>query len=118
MALLLSLLSRAQIHVFADHFKRMFERIANFDSSVLDLLPQEMPFYGNDGLPSDIEIARSISHLHATSLGAPDTPARLWQVLASNPDGFNYIRHFITHFWIIEDPPKRVGNRTYIYTPK
>jgi len=63
--------------VFADHFNHFYGRIPTFDSSVLDLLPQEIYCSGNDGVPSDDEIARSISRLHATSPGAYSTHARL-----------------------------------------
>ncbi len=66
-------------HVFAEHFHRMYGRIPTFDSSVLDLLPQEMPFPVNDEPPSDVEISISISRLHATTPGASGTHARLWQ---------------------------------------
>ena len=84
--------------VFAQHFNQLNGRIPTFDPSVIDLLPRQTPFPDIDGLPTDDEITRNISRLHATSPGASGTHARLWQALASTPVGFIYIRHFVIHF--------------------
>ena len=91
--------------VFASHFNQLYGRTPSFDPTVLDLLDQEPVFPDIDGLPTDDEIAKGISRLHATSPGASGTHARLWQALASTSAGFDYIRHFITHFWVTENPP-------------
>ena len=91
--------------VFSIHFNQLYNRTPSFDPSVLDDLPQEPVVWGIDGLPTDDEITKGISRLHATSPGASGTHARLWQALASTSAGFDYIRHFITHFWVTENPP-------------
>ena len=54
-------------NVFAQHFNQLYGRIPTFDPSVIDLLPRQTPFPDIDGLPTDDEISRSISRLHATS---------------------------------------------------
>ncbi len=48
-----------------------------FDPSILDLLPQEPPFPSIDGLPTDDEIYKSVSRMHATSPSASGTHARM-----------------------------------------
>ena len=104
--------------IFAKHFHQLYGRIPTFDPSILDLLTQAPPFPVIDGLPTDDEIAKSVSRLHATSPGAAGTHARLWQTLASTPEGSNYSKHFLLHFWDTENPPKEMGNWTISYTSK
>jgi len=79
------------VEIFAKHFQQLYGHIPAFDPSILDLLPQ---------------IAKSVSRLRATSPGVFGTHARMWQALTSTPEGFNYIKHCILHFWATENPPK------------
>jgi hypothetical protein len=65
------------VEIFAQHFNKLYGRIPTFDPSVIDLLPRQTPFPNLDGLPTNDEITTNISRLHATSLGASGTHARL-----------------------------------------
>jgi hypothetical protein len=56
--------------VSAKHFHQLYSRIPDFDSSILDLLPQAPPFHVIDGLPTDDEVAKSVSRFHGTRPGA------------------------------------------------
>ena len=85
------------VEVLAQHFNQLYGRIPTFDSSVIDFLPRQTFFPNLDGLPTDDEITRNISRLHATSPRASGTHTRLWHALASTPAGFIYIRHFIIY---------------------
>ena len=94
------------VEVCAKRFHQLYCRIPTFDPNILELLPQAPPIPVIDDLPTDDEIAKSVSRLHATSPGASGTHARPWQALASTPESFNYIKHFILQFWDTKNPPK------------
>jgi hypothetical protein len=51
------------------------------------------------------EILQVVNKLHPSSHGASCLHARLWQDLSSKDEGFAFIRHFETHFWLRETPP-------------
>jgi hypothetical protein len=65
--------------VFDKHYHKLYGRIPDFNPSILDLLPQAPPFPSIGVLPTDDEIAKSVSRIHATSPGASGTHVRMCQ---------------------------------------
>ena len=86
--------------IFSSYFSTFYGRQPTFDSSILDLLPQVPHFLNLDSSPSDVEIVHVINKLHYTSPGVSGVHARLWQALSSTTIGFDFIRHFVFHFWL------------------
>ena len=91
--------------ISSSHFSNLYARQTTFESSILDLLPQAPHFPNLDASPFDDAILQAINKLHSTSLGASGVHARLWQALSSTTTGFDFIRHFVVHFWLTETPP-------------
>ena len=61
--------SEENAHVFKEHFKKLYERVRIYGTSVLELLQQEPVISGADHLPTDEEILKAVNSLKKNAPG-------------------------------------------------
>ena len=80
--------SEENAQVFKEHFKKLYERVPIYDSSVLELLQQEPVISGVDHLPTDEEILKVMNSLKNNAPGESGFTSQMFKAIASNNQTF------------------------------
>ena len=92
--------------VFKEHFEKLYGNEANFDESVLELLPQRPVFKNCDGIPSDDEIRTAVSKLKNKAPGESGLMSQSLKCLVDSPELFDVLKSIIIDFWVSESVPE------------
>ena len=83
--------SEENAQVFKEHFKKLYERVPIYDSSVLELLQQEPVISGVDHLPTDEEILKAVNSLKNNAPGESGFTSQMFKAIASNNQTFQLL---------------------------
>ena len=77
--------------VFREHFQKLYEREADYDSTVIDMIHQEAIVEGLDHEPSDEEIKEAVGKLHDSGPGDSGLCAQAWKHLERSYYYLNFV---------------------------
>ena len=91
--------------VFKEHFQKLYEREADYDPTIIDMIHQEAIVEGLDHEPSDEEIKEAVEKLHDSGPGDSGLCAQAWKCLLKSEETFEVLKQIILLFWATGDVP-------------
>ena len=104
--------------VFRDHFTQLYDRTPIFDSSVLDLLPQQPTVDDYDQMLTDEEITLAVTGLKNNAPGDSGSCPQAWKSLIENETTFEMLKGVIRYIWNNEIIPDEWNLGRLMILPK